>query len=116
MDSDLKSILPEIHIRPFPSRQITYSGELGNFSRAYTNCPKCGNTGDLYAGKNFDMRYCPGNMPVEHICRDMLNREHTHPNNCAGVSVEHHHVFCKVCEFIFFFNLPDLSEDKPWQK
>jgi len=109
MDNDsFDALLPSMAVRKFPSIKTAYGPYTAN-RIAFIECPKCfamDNFFSLKKRRKFSSQYCEGNQPPEVKCKTPLG-EHTHICNCAGVTEQHLHVYCNVCQFISLWALPE---------
>ena len=107
MTDEFNSVIPSHEVLPFP--KIVY---FTSQRKAFVTCPICqalDNFYDVSRTRLFNCLYCEGNKPAEVTHTDGSGREHTHPVFCAGIIEKHFHVGCRVCGYMFFVGMPEVS-------
>ena len=120
MSNELDSILPTIALRKFPPIMTEYGAKgPGSIERtASIECPKCKALDNFYSSTKrrvFRSSYCEGNQPAEHVHRNFIGQEHKHLVLCAGITAEHIHIACAICDHVSLWELPK-TEAEQWPK
>jgi hypothetical protein len=120
-DFDLSSIIPSIHVHPFPPIQLV-KGDSFIDRIAIIECPFCLAFGNAYEIDEKKSRFilvsCAGNLPPEYECVNSSHlgfKPHTHTNICSSIKEPHFHVQCDICDERFYLSKPHKEEIK-WEE